>query len=110
MIWSPRSWEAAAAEAHFDLDFCSGAIHRAIHSIAHIVEDHAQQAGIPKRFAATKLVDGDAPMQQLLQLHDSDMDIIEHIIRQMEKELGTDRKQRWRTCATLTSNHWSHNV
>ena len=84
--------EAAAAEAHFDLDFCSGAIHRAIHSIAHIVEDHAQQAGIPKRFAATKLVDGDAPMQQLLQLHDSDMDIIEHIIRQMEKELGTDRE------------------
>ena len=84
--------EAAAAEAHFDLDFCSGAIHRAIHSIAHIVEDHAQQAGIPKRFAATKLVDGDAPMQQLLQLHDSDMDIIEHIIQQMEEELGTDRE------------------
>ena len=84
--------EAAAAEAHFDLDFCSGAIHRAIHSSAHIVEDHAQQAGIPKRFAATKLVDGDAPMQQLLQLHDSDMDIIEHIIQQMEEELGTDRE------------------
>ena len=83
---------AAADEAKFDLDFCSGAIHRAIHSIAHIIEDHAQQAGIPKRFAATKLVDGDEPMQRLLNLHESDLNIIEHIVKQMEEELGTDRE------------------
>ena len=83
---------AAADEAKFDLDFCSGAIHRAIHSIAHIIEDHAQQAGIPKRFAATKLVDGDEPMQRLLNLHESDLNIIEHIAKQMEEELGTDRE------------------
>ena len=83
---------AAADEAKFDLDFCSGASHRAIHSIAHIIEDHAQQAGIPKRFAATKLVDGDEPMQRLLNLHESDLNIIEHIVKQMEEELGTDRE------------------
>ena len=83
---------AAADEAKFDLDFCSGAIHRAIHSIAHIIEYHAQQAGIPKRFAATKLVDGDEPMQRLLNLHESDLNIIEHIVKQMEEELGTDRE------------------
>lgn len=83
---------AAADEAKFDLDFCSGAIHRAIHSIAHIIEDHAQQAGIPKRFAATKLVDGDEPMQRLMNLHESDLNIIEHIVKQMEEELGTDRE------------------
>ena len=83
---------AVADEAKFDLDFCSGAIHRAIHSIAHIIEDHAQQAGIPKRFAATKLVDGDEPMQRLLNLHESDLNIIEHIVKQMEEELGTDRE------------------
>ena len=83
---------AASDEAKFDLDFCSGAIHRAIHSIAHIIEDHAQQAGIPKRFAATKLVDGDEPMQRLLNLHESDLNIIEHIVKQMEEELGTDRE------------------
>lgn len=83
---------AAADEAKFDLDFCFGAIHRAIHSIAHIIEDHAQQAGIPKRFAATKLVDGDEPMQRLLNLHESDLNIIEHIVKQMEEELGTDRE------------------
>ncbi len=83
---------AAADEAKFDLDFCSGAIHRAIHSIAHIIEDHAQQAGIPKRFAATKLVDGDEPMQRLVNLHESDLNIIEHIVKQMEEELGTDRE------------------
>ena len=83
---------AAADEAKFDLDFCSGAIHRAIHSIAHIIEDHAQQAGIPKRFAATKLVEGDEPMQRLLNLHESDLNIIEHIVKQMEEELGTDRE------------------
>lgn len=43
------------------LDFCRGAVHKAIHSIAHIVEDKAQKAGVPVRFAATKLVEGDAP-------------------------------------------------
>ena len=43
------------------LDFCTGPVHRAIHSIAHIVEDHAERAGYPVRFAATKLVEGDQP-------------------------------------------------
>ena len=49
-------------------DFCSGAVHRAIHAVAHLVEDHAERAGVPSRFAATKLVEGDKPMLELLQL------------------------------------------
>ena len=74
------------------LDFCKGEVHRAIHSIAHIIEDHANRAGYPTRFAATKLVEGDAPMQQALHLHQDDLDIIEKIVKSMEDALGTDRE------------------
>lgn len=74
------------------LDFCRGEVHRAIHSIAHIIEDHAQAAGYPTRFAATKLVEGDQPMFQALNLDMSDIHIIDHIVEQMEEELGTDRE------------------
>lgn len=74
------------------LDFCKGEVHRAIHSIAHIIEDHANEAGYPTRFAATKLVEGDAPMQQALHLHQDDLDIIEKIVESMEDALGTDRE------------------
>lgn len=75
-----------------NLDFCRGEVHRAIHSIAHIIEDHAQRADYPTRFAATKLVEGDAPMQQALELHQDDIDIIEKIVKSMEDGLGTDRE------------------
>ena len=74
------------------LDFCKGEVHRAIHSIAHIIEDHANRAGYPTRFAATKLVEGDAPMQQALHLHQDDLDIIEKIVKSMEDAMGTDRE------------------
>ena len=74
------------------LDFCSGPVHKAIHSIAHIVDDHAQAAGVPVRFAATKLVEGDEPMQQKLCLDANDIDIIGHIVEDMEQTLGTDRE------------------
>lgn len=74
------------------IDFCKGEVHRAIHSIAHIIEDHAQKAGFPIRFAATKLIEGDEPMQKALELHSSDIEIIEKIIESMEEELGTDRE------------------
>lgn len=74
------------------LDFCKGEVHRAIHSIAHIIEDHAQAAAYPTRFAATKLVEGDPLMQQALQLHQDDIDIIEKIVTSMEDALGTDRE------------------
>ena len=74
------------------LDFCQGEVHRAIHSIAHIIEDHAEAAGYPTRFAATKLVEGDEPMFKALDLDMSDLHIIDHIVEQMEENLGTDRE------------------
>lgn len=74
------------------LDFCRGEVHRAIHSIAHIIEDHAEEAGYPTRFAATKLVEGDEPMFRELNLDVSDIHIIDHIVEQMEENLDTDRE------------------
>jgi ferrous iron transport protein B len=73
-------------------DFCSGAVHRTIHSIAHLVEDHAQRIHVPPRFAATKLVEGDEPMMQALRLSDNEKDMVMHDVTEMERELGTDRE------------------
>ncbi len=73
-------------------DFCDGEVHKAIHAIAHIIVDQAKEAGIPLRFAATKLVEGDEPTQELLKLDEDQQHIIEHIIEDMQNELGTDRE------------------
>lgn len=73
-------------------DFCSGAVHRAIHSVAHLVEDHAERAGVPPRFAATKLVEGDDPMMNALGLSDNEKDMVAHSVTEMEREMGTDRE------------------
>lgn len=73
-------------------DFCKGEVHRAIHAIAHIVEDHAQNKQMPLRFAATKLVEGDTMMQEALSLHEDDVHIIEDIVKSMEHALDTDRE------------------
>ena len=73
------------------VDFCSGAVHRAIHAIAHMIEDHAQRLTIPVRFAATKLVEGDELMMGSLGLTDNEKDTIEHAVKEMEAELDTDR-------------------
>ena len=78
-------------------DFCSededgGAVHRCIHGIMHLIEDHAEAAGIPMRFAATKLVEGDQRIENALKLEQNEKEMIEHIIIQMEKERGLDRK------------------
>ena len=73
-------------------DFCSGAVHRAIHSIAHLVEDHAERIQTPSRFAATKLVEGDEPMLNALNLSDNEKDMVEHAVTEMERELDTDRE------------------
>ena len=83
---------AAAHPTMANLDFCKGAVHRAIHSIMHIIEDHTQQQEVPKRFAASRLVEGDALIAQRLAIHESDLHIIEHIVQQMEEELDTDRE------------------
>lgn len=74
------------------LDLCTGEVHKAIHSVAHIIEDHAQAAGLPMRYAATKVVEGDEPTLAQLQLHEAEKDIIHHIVEDMEKNLGTDRE------------------
>ncbi len=73
-------------------DFCKGEVHRALHAIAHIIEDHAQAAHYPLRFAATKLVENDEPMRKALHLHDDDLHIIEDIVASMEHALETDRE------------------
>ncbi|MDR1580773.1 MAG: ferrous iron transport protein B [Synergistaceae bacterium] len=73
-------------------DFCAGPVHRCIHSIAHIVEDHAEKIGIPDRFAATKLVEGDAPIMGKLSLNENELETVKHLVREMENEIGTDRE------------------
>ena len=74
------------------IDFCSGAVHRAIHAISHLIEDHAQKLDIPARFAATKLVEGDEPILSGLLLTENEADMIEHAVKEMETELDTDRE------------------
>ena len=78
------------------MDFCSeddhgGAVHRCIHGIIHLIDDHAKAAGIPVRFAATKLVEGDQRIEEALKLDQNEKEMIEHIIVQMEQERGLDR-------------------
>ena len=78
------------------MDFCGeadhgGAVHRCIHGIIHLIEDHAKAAGIPVRFAATKLVEGDRRIEVALKLDQNEKEMIEHIIVQMEQERGLDR-------------------
>ena len=80
------------------IDFChndegpSGAVHRAIHAISHLIEDHALMQDIPARFAATKLVEGDEPMLKALKLTENEAEMIEHTVMEMEAELDTDRE------------------
>ena len=77
------------------VDFCSAddigsAVHRCIHAIMHLIEDHAKNAGIPVRFAASKLAEGDPLILEQLKLDDNEKDMLGHIILQMEKERGLD--------------------
>ena len=77
-------------------DFCSsdkngGAVHRCLHSIMHLIEDHAKAAQIPVRFAASKLAEGDKLVEDALHLTQNEKETIEHIILQMEEERGLDR-------------------
>ena len=77
-------------------DFCSrddhgGAIHRAIHAVESIIEDHAERAGLPVRFSATKAIEGDELVLDRLQLDANEREMLEHVVLQMEKEGGMDR-------------------
>ena len=78
------------------MDFCSpeeegGAVHRCLHGIMHLIEDHASRAGIPLRFAASKLAEGDRLIIEALGLSDNEREMLDHIILQMEEERGLDR-------------------
>ncbi|MFR1982752.1 MAG: hypothetical protein ACLS4Z_02730 [Christensenellaceae bacterium] len=83
-------------EVPFDVDFCSssgedgGAVHRCIHGVSHLIEDHAAAARIPLRFAATKLVEGDDLIIDALGLSENEREMAGHIVRQMEEESGLD--------------------
>ncbi|MCR5033076.1 MAG: ferrous iron transport protein B [Lachnospiraceae bacterium] len=77
-------------------DFCDehdngGAVHRCIHAVIHLLEDHALRAGIPVRFAASKAIEQDQKILEKLQLDENEIETLEHITRQMEKERGLDR-------------------
>jgi ferrous iron transport protein B len=78
------------------IDFCGaddkgGAVHRCLHAIMHLIEDHATRAEIPVRFAASKLAEGDEQILNSLDLDENEKEMLEHIICQMEKESGMDR-------------------
>ena len=77
-------------------DFCDanvngGSVHRCLHGIMHLIEDHAQMAGISLRFAASKLAEGDKLIEERLKLDQNEKETLEHIVRQMENERGLDR-------------------
>lgn len=77
-------------------DFCDkndhdGAVHRCIHAVIHLIEDHAEHAGIPVRFAATKAIEGDPLILEKLALDQNETEMLEHIVQQMEAERGLDR-------------------
>ena len=87
---------ARLGETHGRVDFCNpkdhnGAVHRAIHGIMSLVGDHAEAAGIPVRFAVTKLIEGDPLLTKALALTENEEEMVEKIIRQMEEECGMDR-------------------
>ena len=78
------------------MDFCtpssdgSGAVHRCIHAVAHLIEDHAAAAKIPLKFAATKLVEGDKLIEDALKLDGNEKEMIEHVLVQLEDESGME--------------------
>ncbi|HJG27054.1 MAG TPA: 50S ribosome-binding GTPase, partial [Subdoligranulum variabile] len=83
------------------IDFCTagadandprGAVHRCIHAVAHLIEDHAAVAGLPLRFASTKLVEGDGPILKALQLDQNEKELLDHTITELETETGLDRE------------------
>ena len=83
--------EAPVRQDFCDKDDHDGAVHRCLHSIMHLIEDHAQRAEIPVRFAASKLVEGDKIVLKALQLSQNEKETLEHLILQMEEERGLDR-------------------
>lgn len=78
-------------------DFCTGDVHRAIHSIAHLIEEEAKEGGVALKFASIKLVEGDEVMMKELRIQEPEKDIIQHIVDDMEFHCGMTGKRLWRT-------------
>ncbi len=83
-------------EKPLEQDYCSGedhggAVHRALHAVSHLIEDHAARADLPLRFAASKLLEGDPTIAEQLELDQNEQEMLDHIVLQMEKERGLDR-------------------
>jgi len=85
--------ESPARQDFCDKDDFGGAVHRCLHSIMHLVEDHAAEAGLPCRFVASRIVEGDLEIIERLNLTGNEKEMIEHIILQMEQERGLDRHE-----------------
>ena len=82
-------------EKPLEQDFCSpedhdGSMHRALHAVSHLIEDHAERTGIPVEFASEKLIEGDSQIAEQLELDENEKELLEHIVLQMEKERGLD--------------------
>ncbi len=82
-------------EKPLEQDFCSpedhdGSMHRALHAVSHLIEDHAQRTGIPAEFASEKLIEGDERIAERLELDPNEKELLEHIVLQMEKERNLD--------------------
>ena len=74
------------------MDFCPvGPVHRCIHAVSHLIEDHAQRAGVSPRFCATKLIEGDESFLEMLELRQNERELLEHSIIEMEHDSGMDR-------------------
>ncbi len=73
------------------IDYCNGAVHRCIHAVCHIIEDHADKTGLGRRFCATKLIESDPAITEMLELNTNELDMIEHSVTEMESELQMDR-------------------
>ena len=85
-----RYQERPLVQDHCSPEDHGGAVHRAIHAVCHLIEDHAVRTGLPVRFAAGKLIEGDALIAEQLQLDQNEKEMLEHIVLQMEKERGLD--------------------
>ena len=86
-----RYQEKPARQDFCDKEDYGGAVHRCLHGIMHLIEDHARNAGLPVRFAASRLIDGDTAVENALELDENEKEMVEHIILQMESERGLDR-------------------
>ena len=99
----PSTWQNIRS-SRWKNDFCKReeGIHRGIHAVMHLIEDHAQAAQIPVCFAASKVLEGDEKILEQLKLTDHERTVLEEISRQTEEETGMTGRLQWRRCVLTT--------